>query len=132
MFFGRKAGLFTVLAAAALAFGGCGADGSVDEAQARRWYEEMQGYGSVTHDSDFGGTYHGGTISGRDNTERNTYGMQSGNDMNGGTGINGSAGLNGDMHSTNGGTTLGDDLRNAWDNMKNDVKNMGEADRNNK
>ncbi len=131
MFLMRKAGLFATMAATMLAFGGCGADGKLDEAKARQWYDEMQGYGSVTHDSDFGGTYHGGIAGGRDNTERNTYGMESGNGMNFGTGINGEAGLNGD-NSTNGGTTLGDDLRNAWDNMKNDVKNMGEADRNNK
>ena len=40
------------------------------------------------------------------NGERNTYGMRT----DGGT---------------NAGTTLGEDIRNAWDTMKNDVKNMG-------
>ena len=103
MFF-RKAGFLTALVMALAAFAGCGADGRVDEAKARNWYNEMQGQGSVTNDvlPDGVGNYTGGPNWGTDNTERNTYGMR-----------------------TDGGTTLGQDIRNAWDNVKNDVKNMG-------
>ncbi|WP_458407169.1 hypothetical protein [Anaerotignum sp.] len=107
--FGRNAGLLAAMAATMLLLGGCGADGKVDEDQARNWYEEMRGNGSVTNDTspDGYGIYSGGPEwSDRNNAERNTYGMRTDN-------------------GTNGGTTLGQDIRNAWDNVKNDVKNMG-------
>ena len=111
---GRKTGFLAAVTTALLLFGGCGADGTVDEDQARNWYNEMQRNGGVVNDVDPDGygLYSGGPVTGdnagdgmtRSNTngERNTYGMR-----------------------TDGGTTLGEDIRNAWDNMKNDVKNMG-------
>lgn len=111
---GRKTGFLAAVTTALLLFGGCGADGTVDEDQARNWYNEMQRNGGVVNDVDPDGygLYSGGPVTGdnagdgmtRSNTngERSTYGMR-----------------------TDGGTTLGEDIRNAWDNMKNDVKNMG-------
>ena len=111
---GRKTGFLAAVTTALLLFGGCGADGTVDEDQARNWYNEMQRNGGVVNDVDPDGygLYSGGPVTGdnagdgmtRSNTngERNTYGMR-----------------------TDGGTTLGEDIRNAWDNMKNDMKNMG-------
>ena len=111
---GRKTGFLAAVTTALLLFGGCGADGTVDEDQARNWYNEMQRNGGVVNDVDPDGygLYSGGPVTGdnagdgmtRSNTngERNTYGMR-----------------------TDGGTTLGEEIRNAWDNMKNDVKNMG-------
>ena len=111
---GRKTGFLAAVTTALLLFGGCGADGTVDEDQARNWYNEMQRNGGVVNDVDPDGygLYSGGPVTGdnagdgmtRSNTngERNTYGMR-----------------------TDGGTTLGEDIRNAWDNVKNDVKNMG-------
>ena len=111
---GRKTGFLAAVITALLLFGGCGADGTVDEDQARNWYNEMQRNGGVVNDVDPDGygLYSGGPVTGdnagdgmtRSNTngERNTYGMR-----------------------TDGGTTLGEDIRNAWDNMKNEVKNMG-------
>jgi len=108
--FGRKSGMLAAMTAALLLFGGCGTDGSVDETQARNWYNEMTrengGYAVNDTDADGYGNYTGGPSWGEDNTERNTYGMQTDN-------------------STSGGTTLGQDIRNAWDDVKNDVKNMG-------
>lgn len=103
---GRNTGLLAAMTLTMLLLGGCGADGTVDEDQARNWYEEMRGNGSVTNDTDPDGygVYSGGPEwTDRNNTERNTYGMR----------------------TDNGGTTLGEDIRNAWDNVKNDVKNMG-------
>ena len=114
MMLGRKTGLLAAMTVTMFILGGCGADGTVDEDQARNWYEEMRGNGSVTNDTDPDGygLYSGGPVTGdnagdgmtRSNTngERNTYGMR-----------------------TDNGTTLGEDIRNAWDTMKNDVKNMG-------
>ena len=111
---GRKTGFLAAVTTALLLFGGCGADGTVDEDQARNWYNEMQRNGGVVNDVDPDGygLYSGGPVTGdnagdgmtRSNTngERNTYGMR-----------------------TDGGTTLGEDIRNAWDNVKNDMKNMG-------
>ena len=102
--FGRKTGFLAAAMMALALFSGCGTDGKVDEAKARNWYNEMQGNGSVTNDTtpDGYGNYTGGPNWGTDNTERNTYGMQ-----------------------TDNGNTLGQDIRNAWDDVKNDVKNMG-------
>lgn len=112
---GRNTGLLTALTTAMLLLGGCGADGKVDETQARNWYNEMQRNGGVVNDvnPDGYGLYSGGPVTGDNagngntNGERNTYGMRT------------------DDNGTNGGTTLGEDIRNAWDNVKNDVKNMG-------
>ena len=102
--FGRKTGFLAAVVMALALFSGCGTDGRVDEAKARNWYNEMQGKGSVTNGTnpDGYGNYTGGPNWGTDNTERNTYGMR-----------------------TDNGNTLGQDMRNAWDNVKNDVKNMG-------
>jgi hypothetical protein len=36
------------------------------------------------------------------------------------------------MRTDNGDNTLGQDIRNAWDNVKNDVKNMGDDNKNGK
>ena len=111
---GRKTGFLAAMTTALLLFGGCGTDGSVNEEQARNWYNEMQRNGGVVNDVDPDGygLYSGGPVTGDNagdgmtrgsaNGERNTYGMR-----------------------TDGGTTLGQDIRNAWDNVKNDVKNMG-------
>ena len=103
MFF-RKTGFLAAMVMALALFGGCTDDGKVDKAKARNWYNEMQGKGSVLNDvtPDGYGNYTGGPNWGTDNTERNTYGMR-----------------------TDNGNTLGQDMRNAWDNVKNDVKNMG-------
>ena len=93
------------MTAALLLFGGCGTDGKVDEEQARNWYNEMtRENGSMVNDrsGDGYGNYTGGPNWGTDNTERNTYGMR-----------------------TDGGTTLGQDIRNAWDNMKDDMTGNG-------
>ncbi|MBP3306026.1 MAG: hypothetical protein J6L66_00220 [Anaerotignum sp.] len=118
MMFGRNTGLLAAVTVAMLLLGGCGTDGTVNEEQARNWYNEMQRNGGVVNDVDPDGygLYSGGPATGdnagdgmtRSNTngERNTYGMRT----DGGT---------------NAGTTLGEDIRNAWDTMKNDVKNMG-------
>jgi len=103
---GRKPGFPLVIVLTAAMLAGC-ADGTVDERKARNWYNEMQGDGSVTNDvlPDGVGNYTGGPEWGTDigNTDRNTYGMR----------------------TDNGEDTLGQDIRNAWDNVKNDVKNMG-------
>ena len=104
MVFGKTGFLVSVVLAMVL-MSGCGADGRVDEAKARNWYNEMQGNGSVTNDvlPDGVGNYTGGPNWGEDNTNRNTYGMR----------------------TDTGENTLSNDIRNAWDNVKNDVKNMG-------
>lgn len=100
---GRKAGLLSVMTVMMLLLGGCGSDGSMD-AEAKRWYEEMRGNGSVTNDvlPDGADNYTGGPNDGTDNTERNTYGMQ----------------------TEEGDTTLGEDIRRAWDDVKDDGKHM--------
>lgn len=110
--FGRKTGFLAAMTAALLLFGGCGTDGTVTEEQARGWYNEMtQGDGgtnSAANDTngDGYGNYTGGPNWGTDNTERNTYGMRTDNNMNAGTNAaNGSS------------NTLGQDIRNAWDSM---------------
>ena len=111
---GRKTGFLAAVTTALLLFGGCGADGTVDEDQARNWYNEMQRNGGVVNDVDPDGygLYSGGPVTGdnagdgmtRSNTngERNTYGMR-----------------------TDGGTTLGQDIRNAWDDVKNNMTGNG-------
>ncbi|MBR2062144.1 MAG: hypothetical protein IJ969_02395 [Anaerotignum sp.] len=100
--FGRKSGMLAAMTVALLLFGGCGTDGSVDETQARNWYNEMtrENGGSAVNDTDADGygNYTGGPNWGTENTERNTYGMR-----------------------TDGGTTLGQDIRNAWDDVKNNM-----------
>ena len=100
--FGRKSGMLAAMTVALLLFGGCGTDGSVDETQARNWYNEMtrENGGSAVNDTDADGygNYTGGPDWGTENTERNTYGMR-----------------------TDGGTTLGQDIRNAWDDVKNNM-----------
>ena len=49
---GRKTGFLAAVTTALLLFGGCGADGTVDEDQARNWYNEMQRNGGVVNDVD--------------------------------------------------------------------------------
>ena len=112
--YGRKTGFLAAMVLTMALFAGCTADGKVDERKARNWYNEMQGQGSITNDvlPDATGNYTGGPNWGTDNTERNTYGMRTDNGGN-------AEGKN------NAGSTLGQDIRNAWDNVKNDVKNMG-------
>ena len=114
--FGRKTGFLAAMVMALALFGGCGADGKVDERQARNWYNEMTKNGSLANETnpDGYGVYSGGPVTGStsgDNLngnnasgERNTYGMRTDNGAD---------------------NTLGQDIRNAWDNVKNDVKNMG-------
>ena len=98
-----------VLTAAMLT--GCGEDVRVDEAKARNWYNEMQKNGAVLQDDrpDGYGVYSGGPNWGTDigSTDRNTYGMR----------------------KDGGEDTLGEDIRNAWDTVKNDVKNMGSSEK---
>lgn len=110
--FGTKSGFLAAMAATLLLFSGCGADGKVDGDAARNWYNEMQGNGTVTHhtDPDGYGVDTGGPNWGdsTNNTERNTYGMRT----------DGTA-------DTNGGTTLGQDMRNAWDNVTGNNGNTG-------
>ena len=108
--YGRKTGFLAAMVLTMALFAGCTADGKVDERKARNWYNEMQGQGSVTNDvlPDGAGNYTGGPNWGKDNTERNTYGMRTNND-----------------NKNHAGSTLGEDLKNAWDNVKNDVKNIG-------
>lgn len=111
--FGRKTGFLASMMMALALFSGCTADGRVDEDQARNWYNEMQGNGSVLNDAtpDGYGIYSGGPVTGDNagdgmtgnNTDRTTYGMR----------------------QDTGENNLTNDIRNAWDNVKNDVKNMG-------
>lgn len=127
--FGRNTGLLAVMTVAMLLLGGCGTNSAAngkagDQAQARHWYEEMQNDGSVVNDvnPDGYGIYSGGPTTGNNagdgmtgtsaNGERNTYGMRD--------------------DGTNAGTTLGNDMRNAWDDLKDDVKDMGNNNNNGK
>ena len=108
---GRKTGIFLAAVLTMACLGGCtDENGKWDEDRARNWYNEMQGNGSVLNDDrpDGYGVYSGGPNWGQTggNTNRNTYGMRTDN-------------------GGHAGTTLGEDLRNAWDNVKNDVKDMG-------
>ena len=50
--FGRKTGFLAAMVMALALFGGCGADGKVDERQARNWYNEMTKTGSMVNDTD--------------------------------------------------------------------------------
>lgn len=93
--FGRKTGLFAAMATAVLLLGGCGTDGTVTEEQARGWYNEAVRNG---YNGNNGVGVNGASVNG----ERNTYGMRTD-----GTGVNGN------------GTTLGNDIRNAWDDVTN-------------
>ncbi len=116
--FGRKTGFLAMMLLTMALFGGCAdGNGEWDEDRARNWYNEMQGNGSVTNDTapDGYGVYSGGPNWGQTNgnTNRNTYGMRTDN-------------------GGNAGTTLGEDIRNAWDNVKNDVKDMGNNDKDNR
>lgn len=122
--FGRKTGFLAAMTTALLLFGGCGADGTIDEGQARNWYNEMTrgdgGTNSIANDTDADGygIYSGGPVTGdnagdgmtrsSNNTERNTYGMRTDD------------------------TTLGDDIRNAWDNVKDTVTGNDNAGGNNR
>lgn len=115
--FGRKTGFLAMLLLTMALFGGCADDGRWDEDKARNWYNEMQRNGSVLNDDtpDGYGVYSGGPNWGQTNgnTNRDTYGMRTDN-------------------GGNAGTTLGEDIRNAWDNIKDDVKDMGNQGKDNR
>ena len=109
--FGRKTGFLAVVTTALLLLGGCGDDGTVTEEQARGWYNDMVNNRGVVNDTTGDGTgiYSGGPVTGDNagdgmtrgnNGERNTYGMRTEGD-------------------------LGDDIRNAWENVKDDLNNDG-------
>ena len=99
--FGRKTGFLAAMMMALMLFGGCS---TADETQARNWYNEMTKDKTFTDKTADGyGNYTGGPNWGTDPTMRNTYGMR----------------------TDTGENTLGQDIRNAWDNVKNDVKDMG-------
>ena len=103
--FGRKTGFLAAVVMALALFSGCGTDGRVDEAKARNWYNNRVTNGTTNKGGNNywdGYGVNNGVTTDRNNTERNTYGMR-----------------------TDNGNTLGQDVRNAWDNVKNDVKNMG-------
>ncbi|MBR5122652.1 MAG: hypothetical protein IKT73_06575 [Anaerotignum sp.] len=99
--FGRKTGFLAAMMVALMLFGGCSA---ADETQAKNWYNEMTKDKTFTDKTADGyGNYTGGPNWGEDPTDRTTYGMRTDTKEN----------------------TLGQDIRNAWDNVKNDVKDMG-------
>lgn len=101
--FSGKTGVLAVLTAAVLLFGGCGKDGTMTEDEAKTWYNEMtKGDGGTNTVADDGtGIVTGGPDWGAENgTQRDTYGMR--ND------------------GTDGDTTLGEDIRNAWDDVTGD------------
>ncbi len=110
--FGRKARFLAVVAATMLVFGGCGTDSGNGGNSMGGGNQSSQNSQSGQNGDNAGGNRGnngGDVIAGGDNLERNTYGMRT------------------DGYAENGtsGGTLGDDMRNAWDNVKNDVKNMG-------
>ena len=107
--FGRKAGVLAVMAMTMALFGGCGTNGQLTEDQKRQateWYN-----GTVKDKAATGKGNH--VTSDGNNLERNTSGMRTDGYVDG-----------------NGSTTLGQDMRNAWDNVKNDVKDMGNGNMN--
>lgn len=99
----RKTGFLAVMAAVMLCFGGCGTNETTDmlEKDGTNYNAGTEGDTDVTQ--------------GGNNLERDSYGMRTdGYDDNG----------------TNGGTALGEDVRNAWDDVKEDVSDMGDANLN--
>ncbi|MBQ9092154.1 MAG: hypothetical protein IJY52_07805 [Anaerotignum sp.] len=111
--FGRKTGFLAAMAMALMMFGGCGTNGTLTESQKKEvtdWYNNRVTNGTTNGGNaywDGYGVNSGNGTTDRNNAERNTYGMRT------------------DGTTTDTGTTLGQDVRNAWDNVKNDVKNMG-------
>ena len=105
---GRKTGFLAALAMVLLMSGGCGNNGTLTERQKKEvtdWYNNRVTNGTTNKGGNNywdGYGVNNGVTTDRNNTERNTYGMR-----------------------TDNGNTLGQDVRNAWDNVKNDVKNMG-------
>lgn len=77
----RKTGLIAVAVLAMCLCGGCSADGTVDESEARRWYEEMKE--DDLKDTAPGGGVHSTKEDLENNTDRNTYGMQTDNNDSG-------------------------------------------------
>ena len=102
--FGRKAGFLVMMAMTMALFGGCGTNGKLTEDQKR---QATEWYNGTVRDKAATGNRNNVT-SGGNNLERNTSGMRTDGYVDG-----------------NGGTSLGRDIRNAWDNVKNDVNNMG-------
>lgn len=108
---GRKTGFLAMLVLMLTMFGGC----TVDEMDVRNWYDEMtqddindhpdeMPQDDVNDHTDDGyGIDTGGPNWG--NTERDSYGMKR------------------DQENDTG-NTLGEDIRNAWDDAKEDVKDM--------
>lgn len=107
--FGRKTGFLAAMTMALMLCGGCGTDGKLTESQKKEvtdWYNNnmVNGDGTTTSGGDGYwdgyGVNNGNATNDRNNTERNTYGMRTDGTT-----------------DTNGGTTLGQDIRNAWDDM---------------
>ena len=98
---GRKTGFLAAMLMAVMLMGGCD---TAEEMKAKNWYNEMTKNGTFQDKTADGyGNYTGGPNWGEDPTDRNSYGMRTDTKEN----------------------TLGEDIRNAWDNVKNDVKDMG-------
>ena len=98
---GRKTGFLAAVMMALMLMGGCD---TAEEMKAKNWYNEMTKEKTFTDNTADGyGNYTGGPNWGTDPTDRTTYGMRTDTKEN----------------------TLGQDIRNAWDTVKNDVKDMG-------
>lgn len=119
--FGRKTGFLAAMTMALMLFGGCGTNGTLTESQKREvtdWYNNnmVNGDGTTTSGGDGYwdgyGVNNGNATNDRNNTERNTYGMRT----------DGTTGT---------GTTLGQDIRNAWDNVTDTVTGNNNAGGNN-
>lgn len=101
--FGKKAGLFTVLAVSMMLFGGCGNAGANLGGTRNGNNGSYNGYNAGTYSSGGTGYWDGYGInsayngSGYNGAYYNTYGTR--ND------------------GVNGGNTLGQDVRNTWDNL---------------
>lgn len=111
--FGRKTGFLAAMTAALLMFGGCGTNGTLTESQKKEvtdWYNNRVTTGTTTNGNaywDGYGVTSGNVTTNGNNTERNTYGVRT------------------DGTTTGASTTLGQDVRNAWDDVKTDVANTG-------
>lgn len=111
--FGRKTGLFAALTVAMLLFGGCGNAGA--------------NLGGTTGGRN--GGYNTGSYSSGGTAYWDGYGINGGRAMNGSgyngayfdtygaSSLNSSASNNGSMNGNNGGNTLGQDMRNTWDDL---------------
>lgn len=98
--FGRKTGVLAVMAATMLLFGGCGKEKTADNLAK-----------DGNNSTNAGTTMENDVTQGGNNLERDSYGMRT------------------DGYDDNG-TTLGEDVRNAWDDVKEDVAEMGDGNLN--